>query len=104
VTESAVREAVATAGLDPDIAFLHASHPGRQALIFDLMEPVRPLADRIVIQLVEERVFAPGDMVLSEGGVCRLQPELARYLVSSSSLDAVASSATRRFVELIQSP
>ncbi|MFN3448272.1 MAG: CRISPR-associated endonuclease Cas1 [Roseococcus sp.] len=55
-------EAVAAAqqaGLDPAIGFLHALHPGRESLACDLVEPLRPLCERLVWRLfAEERLRA----------------------------------------------
>jgi CRISPR-associated endonuclease Cas1 len=78
VLESQVRIATVAAGLDPTIGYLHACRPGRVALVYDLMEPLRPQVDRRVLDFVQERTFAPRDFVLTERGVCRLHPQLAR--------------------------
>ncbi len=76
--ESQVRIAIVAAGLDPTIGFLHANRPGRVALVYDLMEPLRPQADRLLLQFLMSRKFSPGDFVVNEAGVCRLHPQLAR--------------------------
>jgi CRISPR-associated protein Cas1 len=49
VLESQVRIAVVSQGLDPTIGYLHTSRPGRAALVYDLMEPLRPQVDRLVL-------------------------------------------------------
>ncbi len=36
-------------GLDPFLGYLHVDRPGKLSLVFDLMEPFRPMADRFVI-------------------------------------------------------
>ena len=78
VLESQVRIAAVAAGLDPTIGYLHACRPGRVALVYDLMEPLRPQVDRRMLDVVQERTFDPRDFVLTERGVCRLHPQLAR--------------------------
>jgi CRISPR-associated endonuclease Cas1 len=78
VLESQVRIAIAESGLDPTIGYLHVCHPGRQALVYDLMEPHRPQVDRQVLDFVRSQVFTPRDLVIDSMGVCRLHPELAR--------------------------
>jgi CRISP-associated protein Cas1 len=46
VLESQVRIAtVSSEGLDATIGYLHACRPGRMALVYDLMEPLRPRVD-----------------------------------------------------------
>ena len=81
VLESEVRIAVVQAGLDPEIGYLHSNRKGRLSLVYDLMEPMRPVVDRAVLTFVNEQTFAPTDFTLSERGVCRLHPQLARRLV-----------------------
>lgn len=78
ILESQVRIAAVATGLDPTIGYLHARRPGRVALVYDLMEPLRPQVDRIVLNLVQGRTFDSQDFILTERGVCRLHPQLAR--------------------------
>jgi CRISPR-associated protein Cas1 len=78
VLESQVRIATVAAGLDPTMGYLHACRPGRVALVYDLMEPLRPQVDRLVLGFVQGRSIDPRDFILSERGVCRLHPQLAR--------------------------
>lgn len=60
-------------GLDPYIGFLHGAHYGKPALALDLMEEFRaPVADSIVLTLVNNRVFQPGDFI-EEFGAYRLK-------------------------------
>jgi CRISPR/Cas system-associated endonuclease Cas1 len=44
------------------------------------MEPVRPVVDGLVIELVENHQLARGDVYETREGVCRLAPALARRL------------------------
>jgi CRISPR-associated protein Cas1 len=76
--ESQVRVATVTAGLDPTIGYLHVCRPRRAALVYDLMEPLRPQVDRLVLDFVRSHTFAPGDVILTQTGTCRLHPQLAR--------------------------
>lgn len=78
VLESQVRIAAVAVGLDPTIGYLHVSRPGRLALVYDLMEPLRPQVDRVVLDFVQSRTFDPRDFILTERGVCRLHPQVAR--------------------------
>jgi CRISPR-associated endonuclease Cas1 len=78
VLESQVRIAVAEVGLDPSIGYLHVCQPGRQALVYDLMEPYRPQVDREVLAFIRSQAFTPRDFVIDAKGVCRLHPELAK--------------------------
>ena len=59
VLESQVRIAIAEVGLDPSIGYLHVCQPGRQALVYDLMEPYRPEVDREVLAFIRSQAFTP---------------------------------------------
>ena len=39
-------------GLDPFCGFLHTERPGKLSLVFDMMEPYRPMVDRFVISFL----------------------------------------------------
>jgi hypothetical protein len=62
-------------GYDPTIGFLHTYGVDRPALVFDLMEPQRPIVDRKVLEFVQAQTFHPADFTMRSDGVCRLNPE-----------------------------
>lgn len=68
---SEVEVGVAAAGLDPCVGFFHATSDGRAALLMDLIEPLRPLADRFVARLLRNDL-SPADFEIIESG-CRLR-------------------------------
>jgi CRISPR/Cas system-associated endonuclease Cas1 len=72
---------VVAIGLDPTIGILHGNARGQHGLVFDLMEPQRPVVDREILGFVQSRTFHPADFTLTNDGVCRLNPELARHVV-----------------------
>jgi CRISPR-associated protein Cas1 len=82
VLESSTLVAATSLGLDPYIGFLHADKKGRASLVYDLMEPLRPLVDRKLIEMIRSRSFAAGDFFLHPSGVVRLNTKLARYVAS----------------------
>jgi CRISP-associated protein Cas1 len=51
--------------------------------VSDLMEPERPRVDRKVLDFVKSNVFEPADFVIRSDGVCRINPEMARTVVSA---------------------
>lgn len=79
--EGQVRLAAAEAGLVTNIGILHASRPNRSALILDLIEPLRPLVECTILNLIRDHTFARKDFIVSEAGVCKLHPQLARVVV-----------------------
>ena len=73
--------ALISAGLDPQIGFLHQDRPGRASLALDLMEELRPLlADRLVLALLNRRQLSPHDFTTEAIGVVSLS-ESARKTV-----------------------
>ncbi len=69
--QSEFASAVDHYGMDRFAGFFHASDGSQPALILDLMEPFRPLADRLAVRLLSTQL-KPTDFVLNNGQ-CRLQ-------------------------------
>jgi CRISPR-associated endonuclease Cas1 len=67
-------------GFDPGMGTLHTDKRYRGSLAHDLMEPVRPVVDRLVLNLVSEHVLHRGEVYETREGVCRLGPPTARRL------------------------
>ena len=103
ILESQVRIQVIAAGYDPTIGFLHAGRRGRPDFVLDLMEPLRPVVDRKVLEFVQTHTFHPADFTIRSDGVCRLNPEMAKNIVdfvsngpaAMFSLSAIRSSQWR---------
>jgi hypothetical protein len=49
------------------------------------MEPMRPVVDRAILELVKATTFSGGDFSIQPDGVCRLNPELARRVAQVAS-------------------
>jgi CRISPR-associated protein Cas1 len=81
ILESQVRIQIIAAGFDPTIGFLHSGRRGRSDFVLDLMEPLRPIVDRRVLEFVQAHAFHPTDFMLRSDGVCRLNPQMARHVV-----------------------
>jgi CRISPR-associated protein Cas1 len=64
--------------LEPTLAVIHADRDGRASFIYDLMEPLRPIVDGMMLEMVAERSFRINrDFILLGQGVCRLGVQLA---------------------------
>jgi len=55
VIESQIRIEAAQVGLDAATGFLHQQHPDRPALILDLLEPLRPATNEVILRLLSSR-------------------------------------------------
>ncbi len=60
--------ALETVGLDAYVGFLHRDRPGRQSLALDLMEELRPIVDRFVMKLINQRQMTKKDFMTQENG------------------------------------
>lgn len=75
------RSAIETAGLDPQLGFLHTLRPGRSALALDLMEEFRPWADRLALTLINRGQLGVSDFVEREGGAVLLEGDARKAVV-----------------------
>lgn len=87
VLESNTLIAATSLGLDPNIGFLHANRKSRTSFVYDFMEPLRPIVDRKLIEIIRSRSFAAADFFLLPSGVVRLNPKLAKYIASEVEID-----------------
>lgn len=83
VLEGEATIAARLVGLDPGLGVVHADQMNRDSLSADLMEPVRPVVDRFVVDLLAGRTFAARDFFETREGVCRIMPSLARELAQT---------------------
>lgn len=71
-------------GLDPQVGYLHALRPGRNALALDLMEEFRSWwADRLVLTLVNRRQVDPKHFDFRPGGAVLLNEEGRRVVITA---------------------
>ena len=78
ILENNVRMHLAGIGFDLSIGVLHTSYERQQPLVYDLVEPLCPVVDRTILDIVQTQTFTPGDFTLLDSGVCRVNPQLAK--------------------------
>jgi CRISPR-associated protein Cas1 len=69
-----VERAAQLAGLDVAVGSLHADQEGRASLVYDLMEPLRPVIDREILSWVAAQRWRRADFAVDRQGVVRLHP------------------------------
>ena len=84
--ETEVRIALLAHGLDPEMGLLHSQRRFRNGLAHDLMEPMRPLADAWILDLLERRTFSQHDFVETRRGICRLAPPLPQAVAAMAPI------------------
>jgi CRISP-associated protein Cas1 len=85
ILESKVRMQLVAEGFDPTIGIFHGNARGQPGLVLDLMEPLRPIVDRKVLQFVQANTFHSADFTIRPDGVCRLNAQLTKAIVIATS-------------------
>jgi hypothetical protein len=95
ILESESRLALATLGLDPGIGVLHNDLRSRDSLAADLMEPVRPKVDELLLKLLAAEQLRREWFFEQRDGNCRLMASFAVKLSETAPMwhSAVASYA-----------
>ena len=76
--------ALESVGLDAYVGFLHTDRPGRASLALDLMEELRgPVADRLVLTLINNRMIRDKHFDRREDGSVFLNPDGRKILLTS---------------------
>jgi CRISP-associated protein Cas1 len=80
---SQIRTELVAAGFDPSIGFAHRRAWNPIPLVYDLMEPLRPVVDRKILEFALANTFMPGDFTINSKGGCRLNPQMARAVAQA---------------------
>ena len=76
--------ALESVGLDSYVGFLHQDRPGRYSLALDLMEELRaPLADRLVLTLINNRIIKNKHFDVLENGSVYLNDDGRKVFLKS---------------------
>jgi CRISPR/Cas system-associated endonuclease Cas1 len=81
-------KALAAQGLALPIGYLHSDKKGRNSLVWDAIEPLRPAIDAKVFEFVSKHEFARSDFPQSRYNVHRLSRDVTQPLLHSASLPA----------------
>lgn len=90
ILEAEARLAAIGVGCDPGIGIIHSDASRRDSFACDLMEPIRPLVDLHVLQLLGSQTFTRSDFFEMRDGNCRLMPELSRPIAATAPIWARA--------------
>lgn len=81
------RQALITLGFDPVCGIGHADKPGRDSLVYDLMEPERAAVDDLVLRFIAQTTFHAADFCRhpkgSPDGTIHLHPQMARLVIAA---------------------
>lgn len=92
-------------GFDPSLGLMHADQRYRGSLATDLMEPGRPVADELVLAILEDEL-GRGDVYENREGVCRVGPAMASRLAQLGPLlrSAIAPHGEQLARTLLRTP
>jgi hypothetical protein len=95
ILQAESRLALATLGLDPGLGVLHNDLRSRDSLASDLMEPVRPKVDALLLNLLTSEQLRREWFLEQRNGNCRLMASFASTLSETALMwrTAVASYA-----------
>ncbi|GJM33928.1 MAG: hypothetical protein DHS20C18_29290 [Saprospiraceae bacterium] len=68
MTYGVVESGLLAKGLDPGVGVLHVDAYQKPTLAYDLIEPFRPIIDRILLQLIAEQKLAPSHFIPKQQG------------------------------------
>ncbi len=81
--EAEGRLACLAVGLDPGLGILHADLKGRDSMVLDVMEAVRPVVDGYVLDLFRARPLMKADFAEDRRGVLRVLPPLSHRIAEA---------------------
>jgi CRISPR-associated endonuclease Cas1 len=81
-------KALAAHGLALPIGYLHSDKKGRNSLVWDAIEPLRPAIDAKVFAFIEQHEFARSDFPHSGYNVHRLSRDVTQLLLHYASLSS----------------
>jgi CRISPR-associated endonuclease Cas1 len=103
VLESQVTLALASVGLDPGLGIIHADKEDRASFSLDVLEALRPVADRFVFDTIARRTFSHEDAVELDAGDVRLAPRLAVEMARSATFSDAVAFVVSQVVALLES-
>jgi CRISPR/Cas system-associated endonuclease Cas1 len=79
---------LAASGACLAIGYLHFDKPHRHSLIYDALEPLRPLIDAKVRAFIECNTFDRGDFFTLSTGHIRMIPTLVKIVLEQTALSS----------------
>jgi CRISPR-associated protein Cas1 len=80
VLKGTIQGEIIAAGLNPGIGVMHSGSENKAPLVYDLVEPMRPVIDRTVWKFALSNTFTPGDFTINRSGGCQVNPQMAKVV------------------------
>jgi len=78
-----VQSSLLMVGLDPYMGILHTNRHQQPALAFDHIEPFRPWADRLIMELILTKAITQNNIALNQEGLYRLDLEARKLIIDT---------------------
>lgn len=79
---SEARIACHAMGLDPSVGLVHHERQETYAMALDVLEPVRPIVDRMIFDLIRDREFTAKHFTETIKGQCLVMPPLDKEIIT----------------------
>jgi CRISP-associated protein Cas1 len=79
-------KALAARGMALQIGFLHSDKTGRNSLVWDAIEPLRPIIDARIFRYIESMEFKRSDFVQTTASTYRLERDMITDLLTKATL------------------
>jgi CRISPR-associated endonuclease Cas1 len=86
VTAGRLATYIVACGLTPAIGFLHTDQKGRNSLVWDAIEPLRPLIECRVFDFIRKHQFGSNDFIQTDEGTIRINDNLLRTVITDTAL------------------
>jgi CRISPR/Cas system-associated endonuclease Cas1 len=80
------------------IGVIHSGSENKAPLVYDLMEPLRSVVDRKILEFALSPTFTPGDFANNNLDGCRLNPQMAKgiaNMIRSTKADNIVRALIR---------
>lgn len=91
ILRAEIRLATAMLGMEPGLSVYHSTKRWRDSFSYDLMEPIRPLVDRWLLEFLDEREFSRRDFFETRRGIVRVLPPISAELSETARIWADAA-------------
>jgi CRISPR-associated endonuclease Cas1 len=86
VAESLCSVELSAVGLNPDVGIIHTDVDSRRSMALDLIETIRPDADRLTFQYFKNQVFRKSDFWETDRGSIRLGLDVRKAIIHNTIL------------------
>jgi CRISPR-associated endonuclease Cas1 len=86
VVESLCAIELTAVGLNPEVGITHTDTDSRRSMALDLMETIRPDADRLIFQYFHHQIFRKSDFWETERGSVRLGLDVRKAVIRNTFL------------------